>query len=47
MGALFLGNHDVPSDGRAADLMSGNQTLMILAAGLLFSPPGTPSVYFG
>lgn len=47
MGALFLGNHDVPSDGRAADVMSGNQTLMTLAAGLLFSLPGTPSVYFG
>jgi glycosidase len=52
MGAIFLGNHDVPGAftppyGRSADLLGGNLTRMQSAALLLFSLPSTPFIYYG
>jgi glycosidase len=52
MGAVFLGNHDVPGSlvppgGREADLLGGDLAREQGAALLLFSLPGTPFVYYG
>lgn len=52
MGAMFLGNHDVPGElvapfGRTSDLLQGDPARLRSAAMLLFSLPSTPFIYYG